>query len=437
MTPYRDVAGALPWPVRAIVTAMSSTSSSPRASLARGTVVVAAALALAQVLAYLVSIVAARALGPVQFGAFAALLGVLLIGNVVALGLQAVIARQLVTVSPEWKGPAARSLLRTGLVAGAAVCGAALLIAPLLRLVLRLDDWWPLVIVALTLLPLTWIGAQLGVAQGRESYARLAGVYASVGVGRGVGGVLGALVGQSTAGALWGILLGTLAGALVSRGIVAALAPAGRHRIAHLLRQVAHASHALLALFVLTNVDVILARALLDAEAAGEYGVGAVIAKIAFWLPQFVGVVLFPRLADARRALALVITLAAVGGLGGLVVAGTALLPGLVVQVAGGPAYQGLVPLAWLFALVGALFALAQALLLTRLAVDDRRAAVAIWSAIAVLVLLATMVAPRTVGGLATSAAIAGGALCLAGIVQAIREHRPRRASGHAEDSPH
>ena len=388
--------------------------------LARGTLVVAAALGLAQVLAYLVSIIAARALGPDEFGVLAALLGLLLIGNVVALGLQAVIARQIVTLPLPDRGAAAHTAMRSSVVMALAVAGATLVISPALMWILQLTTWWPLLWVAATLLPLTWIGAQLGIAQGREAYGRLALVYAAVGVGRGIGGVAGAVVGQTATTTIIGIFLGTAAGAVVGRLAVTALSPAGHVRIEHLVGQVAHATHALLALFILTNIDVIVARALLDATEAGLYGVGAVIAKVAFWLPQFVGVVAFPRLADARRSRALLVTVVAVGGLGAVVVVATALLPGLAVAIAGGPDYTALVPLAWLFAAIGALFSLAQALLLSRLAVDDRVAVIAVWGAIGVLLVLAVVVLPRTVGGLATSAAIAGGALVIAGLTQAL-----------------
>jgi O-antigen/teichoic acid export membrane protein len=72
--------------------------SSRRDSLASHTVLVAGALGIAQIAAYAVSVVAARALGPDGFGVLAALLGILLIGSVLAMGIQAVAARRLVQV---------------------------------------------------------------------------------------------------------------------------------------------------------------------------------------------------------------------------------------------------------------------------------------------------------------------------------------------------
>lgn len=398
--------------------------SARRGSLASHTILVAAALGIAQIAAYAVSVVAARALGPDGFGILAALLGILLIGSVLAMGIQAVAARRLVQVDPGQRVGAARSMLRDGLIGGAAVALATVVISPLLIWLLRLDGWGSLLLAAAAFIPITWAGAQYGVAQGRESYRRLAAVYAVVGLGRGIGGVVGALATGSVLGTMAGLAIGTAVGALVGRVVVAPLASGPRERLDGFFAESAHATHALLALFVLTNVDVLLARALLSAEEAGIYGVGAVIAKVAFWLPQFVGVVAFPRFADSRRGRATIITLIAVAGIGLLVVAATAVLPGLVVGFVGGAAYASLVPLAWLFAAIGATFALAQALLLTRLAVDDRRAVIAIWGAAALLVALATLVMPRTVGGLATSALVAGLALAIIGVAVTTRELR-------------
>jgi O-antigen/teichoic acid export membrane protein len=398
--------------------------SSRRDSLASHTVLVAGALGIAQIAAYAVSVVAARALGPDGFGILAALLGILLIGSVLAMGIQAVAARRLVQVDAGSREGAARSMLRDGLIGGGAVALATLAISPLLVWLLRLDGWGALVLAAATLVPITWAGAQYGVAQGRESYGRLATVYAVVGLGRGIGGVVGALATGTPLGTMAGLAVGTALGAIIGRIVVAPLAAAPRERLDGFFGESAHATHALLALFVLTNIDVLLARALLTPDEAGIYGVGAVIAKVAFWLPQFVGVVAFPRFADARRGRATVISLIAVATIGALVVAGTALLPGLVVAFVGGAAYVSLVPLAWLFAAIGATFALAQALLLTRLAIDDRRAVIAVWAAAAILIALATIVLPHTVGGLAASALVAGLVLAAIGVAVTVRELR-------------
>ena len=124
--------------------------SSRRDSLASHTVLVAGALGIAQIAAYAVSVVAARALGPDGFGILAALLGILLIGSVLAMGIQAVAARRLVQVDAAFRDGAARSMLRDGLVGGGAVALATLAISPLLMWLLRLDGWGALVLAAAT-----------------------------------------------------------------------------------------------------------------------------------------------------------------------------------------------------------------------------------------------------------------------------------------------
>ncbi|MFM7210758.1 MAG: hypothetical protein ACKOYQ_01955, partial [Actinomycetota bacterium] len=103
-----------------------------RRAILSHTVMVAAALGVGQVLAYIVSVVAARALGPEQFGVFAALLGIILSGSVLALGIQAVAARRLVHIDSADREGASRDILRDGLIGGAAVAAATLLISPLL-----------------------------------------------------------------------------------------------------------------------------------------------------------------------------------------------------------------------------------------------------------------------------------------------------------------
>lgn len=375
-------------------------------------------------LAYAVSVIAARRLGPDQFGIFAALLGILLIGSVLAMGIQAVAARRLVHLPEAERSGASRRILRDGLVGGVAVTAATVAISPLLMWLLRLDAWLPLLLAAVSFVPITWAGAEYGVAQGRESYLRLASTYLVAGAGRGLGGIVGALATGTVVGTMVGLALGTALGAIAGRVVVAPLAHGPAARVERFFTETGHATHALLALFVLTNIDVLLARALLPAYQAGEYGVGAVIAKVAFWLPQFIGIVAFPRFADTRRLKATVVSLTAVACMGGLVVLITATVPALVVGFVGGAAYEDLAPIAWMFAAIGAAFALAQALLLTRLAVDDRRAVVAVWGAAVLLASLAWLVLPKTVAGLAMSALVAGLALCAVGLVAAVIDLR-------------
>ena len=104
---------------------------------ARGATWVAVAMAGANALGYLLNLVASRVLGPTAFGALGALLGLVLIGNVVALGLQTVTARVLAS-SPEDGGRSAGDLYRLGRWSAAAVTGLALAAAPVVAHLLHL-----------------------------------------------------------------------------------------------------------------------------------------------------------------------------------------------------------------------------------------------------------------------------------------------------------
>jgi hypothetical protein len=160
------------------------------------------------------------------------------------------------------------------------------------------------------------------------------------------------------------------------------LSPGLRAPLAAALR----ASGALLGFVLLLNLDLLLARHHLTAVHAGEYAVGAIVAKVAFWLPQGVGVVLLPRLADeTHRRQVLPAALALVGGVGAVLTLAVAALGSAALPLVGGSAYgDALGSATWLFACLGTLLALAQLLLYSGIAASDRLAAGAVWGAAAV-----------------------------------------------------
>jgi O-antigen/teichoic acid export membrane protein len=149
-----------------------------------------------------------------------------------------------------------------------------------------------------------------------------------------------------------------------------------------------HVAHALIVLFTLTNVDVLLARVFLTEAQSGEYSVGVLLAKIAFFLPNAIIIVLFPKMAagDSRRALFVATGLTAFVGL--MITSVSFFLGDLVIRILGGAQYVELGSEAWMFALEGSAFALVQVLLYARLAAQDRKAVVAVWIALIVLVVI-------------------------------------------------
>lgn len=394
----------------------------PSAAVAAGWVAVA--LAVANALGYLLNFVGSRLLGPTGFGVLGALLGLVLIGNVVALGLQTVTARVLAG-DGRANGAEGAALYRLALWSALAVAGLALVAVPVLSHLLHLRDVSALLWLPLVLAPLTVTGVQLGLLQGAERFRALACLYVVAALGKVGGGLVGVTVGRSVAATVActavGATLAVLAGHVLVRGQLGGSARATHRRLPELLL----ASHSLLVLFVVTNVDVLLARHYLPGPEAGRYAVGAVVAKGAFWLPGFVAVIALPALSDRlRRRRAAVRAVAAVSMCGVVVTVGCALLGDLVVRVVAGSAYADLAPSVWLFAAAGSLFALAQLLLYSRLAARDQRSQLGVWAALALLLLLVVSGRNGSLTEIVGAVLVAGAALVAAGVVAEVREHR-------------
>ncbi|AYF79259.1 polysaccharide biosynthesis protein [Nocardia yunnanensis] len=133
------------------------------------------------------------------------------------------------------------------------------------------------------------------------------------------------------------------------------------------------------ALTALSQADLLIARMVLDENDAGRYALGAIATKIAFWLPQAVGVVLYPRMAQPQHsARAMRSALAVLVGIGGVTVAGAAIAAPLAPLFAGRD-YAPIEGLLWLFALEGALLAVLQAALLSAIATDRTAPAAITW----------------------------------------------------------
>ncbi|MBF6137085.1 polysaccharide biosynthesis protein [Nocardia otitidiscaviarum] len=137
------------------------------------------------------------------------------------------------------------------------------------------------------------------------------------------------------------------------------------------------------ALMALSSADLIVSRIVLETDDAGRYALGAVATKIAFWLPQAVGVVLYPRMAQPQHsAQAVRSALAVLSAIGVLAVAGAAVAAPLAPLFAGQD-YAPVQGLLWLFALDGALLAVLQAALLSAIAADRTAPAALTWLGLA------------------------------------------------------
>ena len=387
-----------------------------------------------QVASYLLNVVAARLLVPATFGELGSLFAVLVVGAVPAMGLQTAAALRVARIRE--RGPLSTrdtgQLYSLGLATSGTVTAVALAAAPLLMVLLHLETVWPALCVAVSLTSMTMIGLSYGVLQGTQRFATMAGMLAFEAVGRIGGTVVGLVVFRSATGALAGTAIGA---ALVAfAGWVACGRPRpARHHRGH-VGEVLHAVQAMLALVLLVNLDLVLARHHLPAHEAGEYAVGAIVTKIAYWLPQAVAILVLPRLAseDGRRKM-VPRALAICAALDAVVVLGAAMMGPTIVAVIGGQDYAGAHIPIWPFAFVGSMLSLVQILLFSRIASADRKSTVLLWLAVVVEIVLVTTWLHDELTQVVTAAAISTTLLVLGGAVIEVRSRRvePVHTGGH------
>jgi O-antigen/teichoic acid export membrane protein len=369
--------------------------------------VIAVAMGVMNLSTYGFNIIAARLLGPSEYGVVAALLGLLLVVNVVSLGLQATAARRVSAssepaahIEAEALSASYRSALGLGLLC--------LLAVPLVSATLRLG-WPTATLVAVTAVPLTVMGGQAGLLQGERRWLPLAAIYLAMGLGRLLCGAGGVLVQPTAFGAMTGVAVGSLVPTAVgwlalrhpSRGRAAAGGlrgtTSGGWARGGLLREVAGNSHALLAFFALANADVLIARGVLTDHVGGLYAGGLILAKAVLFLPQFIVVIAFPSMsASGARAGLHLRGLAVILGLGVVATAAAWALERLAVLFVGGEEYAELQPVIWAFAAVGTLLAMIQLMVYNVVARQDRRSIYAVWASLAVLVALSPLVGSVT-----------------------------------------
>ena len=170
---------------------------------------IAVAMGAANVAAYALTILAAHVLGPRHYGAFAAVLNVLLVASVVTLALQATAARRIAR-EPEHVLEVEDTILVVGRLSGAGMGLVFLALSPLVAELLRLDSVLTAVALAIAIAPTALMGAQAGILQGERRWTPLAMQYLSAGLGRIVCGALGLLVRSDELGATVGVAVGSL-----------------------------------------------------------------------------------------------------------------------------------------------------------------------------------------------------------------------------------
>lgn len=353
---------------------------------------VAVATSVMNVATYGFTMVAARVIGPSEYGAFAACLGLLLVFQVGALGLQATAARRI-AVDRANVAVIERAILALALKVAVGLGLLLLLLAPAVDLLLNLDSLLTAGVIAVAVVPLTLAGGQAGILQGERRWSALAVFYLAGGIPRLAVGTALILWQPSATAAITGVAIGfwfpVAVGwwALRARRTQDEVAP--EHSARSMLVESTHNAQVLFAFFALSSVDIVIARQVLSGHDAGLYAAGLIMAKVMLFLPQFVVVIAFPDMATPEgRQRALVRSLLAVGTLGVLAVAAAKVLSGLAMVFVGGSDFGEVEDLLWMFAVLGTVLALLQLQVYAVLARQARRSVLLVWAALLVNVVL-------------------------------------------------
>jgi O-antigen/teichoic acid export membrane protein len=398
-----------------------------RKRLIQGVIVVGAGLAVPQGLAYVASVVAARLLLPAEFGAFGAMQGITQIGVPVGLAIQAIAARRLVKNSANNH----HDLLRFGLEISIAVMLATLLISIPLSTIFNID-YLVLVLTIGAIAPFVFISTQLGIAQGKEFYLKLAGIYIVFGIGRSISAIAGLFIYPELISVGIGFFGGTLLSAIVAHFILGNSKKFWKtDRAEQSVKELWKATQALFALYVLVNIDVLLARIVLTPEDSGIYTVGMLVAKIAFFMPQAITVVLFPKMGKNDSS-ALRLAVLGTSLIGAFYIGVTYFASEFVVNAIGGSGYAELYSEVWLFAIEGSLFAVLQVLLYGRIAREDTKVSVLLWVGSVIATISVWAIATDTVITVVSSLI---GVTFILVIIAAVTELRHR--SNERSDSSH
>jgi O-antigen/teichoic acid export membrane protein len=392
---------------------------SPRPGWGTAAVTLGVATTVGHALSYAFSLVLSRALGPADFGALGALLGIGLVASVPATALQTQVAR-LAAVAPS--SPAVRQGYRLGWVIGVALAlGLAVLAVPLTAL-LRLDGAVDVLLLGAGLIPVTALGARQGVLLGRGAFLLLAVTVVLVPALRLVGAGAAAGAGMGVTGALGLQTVATWVGLFAVIGLVGLLPDAGAQTGQAGSRpsasSLAAAVSGLLGLFALANVDVLLARVFLTDTESGVYAVSSLGAKVVFWGSQFVALLVFPRVARGEHGRDLVLRAAALVTAVGTAAALAAIpLAAPVLDLLVGPAYASAAAVAPWFVVLGTLLALVQLSTYAAVAADRRRFSTLLWGAVVLQVAVVSLLANDGIGQIVAVCIVGTGLVAAYGVL--------------------
>lgn len=394
------------------------------------------------VLSYGFSFALSHQLGSVGYGQIGTLLSLFLIASIPAVALQAVTARRIAAATAAdggLPGAGVRAisgpLIRWSWLVGLGEAATLLILSPALSAALPAISTAEVAWTALSVLPYSLIAGYFGLAQGTSRFRVFTLLFILTNGVKLIAGIaVGAVLGGPTA---------VMGGVALSWFFTCAVC---HHKLRDLvtvrtlirgdgyLGELGRASWGMGAALVLSLLDGLLSAHYYRGATLGSYQAGALFTRAGYFGPQFVGILVYPRLAvpETRRAALRfgVITSIAIG----VAVTGfVALAAGPMVKIAFGSHYTAgsefqLSTAAWIFALSGAVQALVQLAQLDAVARGSSAVGWLVLGGIAVEVLAILTFANRTPVQLITTAAVVGTATAAGGLVLAARAKHPAAA---------
>jgi O-antigen/teichoic acid export membrane protein len=369
-----------------------------------GSVGLAVAMAMVNVLGYGSVLLVSGTLGPADFGAVAALTG---------LGVVCVIpggTLQVLVAARRSHGHSLHGVTGVGLLVGVVVAVLLAALSPVVEQSFSLSSVWPALWLAAAVVPTTIGSVQQGALLGERRLAALTAVALVSGLSRLTASALLALGDADVATVMAGWAASGVVPVLLGMVLVARDAPSGDawHWLPALLRS----SIAFGALIAMTNVDVVLARHYLSAHDSGLYGVASMFARVVFWATQFIAMLVVPRLAATPGRRIVVRAYVAVLVVASPALAVLALDAELTLRLLGLGAYREAADDLVLFGLLGVLWACIQVSTFVGIARARGTITIALWCGVAVQVLTTVVTWHDSIGEV-LAASMAGAAVTI------------------------
>jgi O-antigen/teichoic acid export membrane protein/glycosyltransferase involved in cell wall biosynthesis len=270
------------------------------AAVGRDSWILFVAITIANASNYVFHVVLSRLMDPGDYGALNAVLAILIWLSVPFGAVQTTVAKRL---AARREGDENENLFRPLMIVGLALALVFAFSSPLLQRFLRLDSIWTALFVATYVLPALALTVCRGVFQGRLQFHRLALVSVLPMLVRLAVGIPLVRAGAGVPGAVAASVIAETLGVMLSLWLLTG----DRSRIFNLgarswkaLKEVLPALSGLAAMWLLIELDVILARRFLVPDEAGAYAAAGLLARAVLFVPGAVSLVALPHFSRQR-----------------------------------------------------------------------------------------------------------------------------------------